>query len=92
MAPDIEAKLANAFPAAQVEEARAILSTVQTELEVTSRILRCVIVLAGGDIALMNHFADCARHDWRDVIYWAEYDQHDRQIRDFNEPFVSEAN
>jgi hypothetical protein len=54
-------------------------------------VLRCVVHLAGGDLARLVHCSDRARLDWRDVIYWAEYDSVDRQVRDFNQPFkVSE--
>ena len=30
---------------------------------------------------------NAAMTDYRDVIYWAEYDASDRKIRDFDQPF-----
>lgn len=48
--------------------------------------MRCVIVLAGGDIEKLRHYVEQALMDYRDVIYWAEYDA-ERRIADHNEPF-----
>ncbi|MEQ8236102.1 MAG: hypothetical protein ABRQ23_04945 [Syntrophomonadaceae bacterium] len=50
------------------------------------RIVRCVLFLAQGNPNKMKHFIEQARLDFRDVIYWAEYDAQGR-IRDFNFPF-----
>ena len=33
------------------------------------------------------HFIVCATTDYRDVIYWAEFDRNDQRIRDFDQPF-----
>jgi len=51
------------------------------------RIARCVVHLADGDIEKLIHFVESARQDWRDVIWWAEYDGGERQVRDFHDKF-----
>lgn len=50
------------------------------------RIIRCVLFLAQGNRKKLEHFIEQARLDFRDVIYWAEYDASGR-INDFNLPF-----
>jgi hypothetical protein len=52
------------------------------------REVRCILHLAGGDIAKIQYYADLARQDSRDMIYWAEYDRDDHQVRDFRQPFI----
>jgi hypothetical protein len=37
-----------------------------------SRLPLCILHLAQGRIADVKHYAECARNDYRDVIYWAE--------------------
>ena len=51
------------------------------------RVIRCVIYLAEGNADKLLEFIGSARTDYRDVIYWAEYDGSDRKIRDFGQPF-----
>lgn len=58
----------------------------------SDRIIRCVIYLSKSDIADWKACWKAAIEDWRDVIYWAEYEgdfkNHQvQQIRDFNRPF-----
>jgi hypothetical protein len=87
--PDIEARIVADFQEADREEGRAILRLLEDELGgiVPPRILRCVLFLSAGDMARLVDFADRALNDWRDVIYWAEYDERDHRLRDFNQPF-----
>jgi hypothetical protein len=64
----------------------------QTEFYSESlRVLRCIVFLAEGDIDLLPKFINSAKSDYRDVIFWAEYINHDAknpaQVRDFNKPF-----
>jgi hypothetical protein len=35
-----------------------------------------------------SYYVGAATQDYRDVIYWAEYDAGERKVRDFNEPFA----
>jgi len=50
------------------------------------RIVRCVLFLAQGNPKKLEHMIEQAQLDFRDVIYWAEYDAQGR-TRDFNFPF-----
>ena len=88
MTPDIEARIATNFDNAHREEARDILRRLDEELREGehARILRCVLFLSGGDMELLVYYSDRASSDWRDVIYWAEYDEQDHRLRDFNQP------
>jgi hypothetical protein len=58
-----------------------------------NRIIRCVLFLAEGDIEKLRKSIQAATSDPRDVMYWAEYIDHEqigKRVRDFNKPF-SEA-
>jgi hypothetical protein len=89
LAPDIESQIDVDFVAGERMKAKEILQSICSELEIESeRILRCIVFLAQGDIKLLGHNAEQAKQDYRDVIYWAEYDREDRRVRDFNQPFA----
>lgn len=59
------------------------------------RIIRCIVYLSKGDIELLKKHIDHAIFDPRDVMFWAEYininkelDSRDvKRIRDFNKTF-----
>ena len=51
------------------------------------RVWRCILYLAGGALESVGYFVDAANADYRDVIYWAEYDANDRRVRDFTQAF-----
>jgi hypothetical protein len=51
------------------------------------RIIRCIIHLASGNEAMLNQMIDAALQDWRDVIYWAEYNERDKRIFNGNKRF-----
>ena len=64
------------------------LGRLSADLELNSaRVLRCILHLSQGDPVKLKHYTDVAQTDWRDVIYWAEYDEQDQRIRDFDQPF-----
>ena len=54
------------------------------------RVLRCVIFLAEGEMDLLCKLMAAARADYRDVIFWAGYTDHEKasppQIHDFSRP------
>ena len=89
MEPDIEARIAADYPAAHQGEVRALVRRLEDELGSAGfpRIARSALFLARGDIERLAHFVGRASQDYRDVIYWAEYDEHDSRVRDFNNPF-----
>lgn len=51
------------------------------------RVIRCVLHLANGNLNDLEYFIKQALIDWRDIIYWDEYDKSDVKIRDFEKPF-----
>jgi hypothetical protein len=89
-AQDIEARLECEFAEPALSTARGVLARIPDQ---SPRILRCVLHLAGGSLDRVFHFAEAARLDFRDVIYWAEYEEPDspgaspRHVRDFHSPF-----
>lgn len=91
MEPDITARVAADFAPADRGDALGLLELLGSEVGGQPRVLRCVLFLAEGNLARLAHFADRARVDWRDVMYWAEYDEQDRLVRDFDRPFPAAA-
>ena len=85
--PDIESRLAVDYPDATAE-ARAILARIPAD---HPRVIRCVLHLAEGRLDELAHQVQNAIEDYRDVIFWAEYEdrqaRHPRRVRDFNRPF-----
>ena len=58
------------------------------------RVVRCVLFLANGDFAELAKMREAARRDYRDVIWWAEYDHPsnpEKRLRDFDQPFSTAA-
>ncbi|HTL49674.1 MAG TPA: hypothetical protein VL219_03365 [Steroidobacteraceae bacterium] len=52
-----------------------------------ARTLRCIVFLAGGDRRKLEDACRLALDDMRSLVMQAEYDESDRRVRDFNEPF-----
>lgn len=63
-----------------------LLSTVYSKVR-SKRVVRCVIYLSNGNYEDLTHFVKDALVDWREVIYWAEYDQNGVRVNDFNKEF-----
>lgn len=42
-----------------------------------------------GNAERIGHFIEAAMRGYRDVIYWAEYDESDRRVHDFTSPFAA---
>ncbi len=88
LAPDIAARVDGDFRVDERNEAKQVLARLHGECERESdRVLRCVVFLSEGSLQRLAHNAEQARQDYRDVIYWAEYDLNDNRLRDFNQPF-----
>jgi len=51
------------------------------------RVVRCIVHLAAGKRAHLDHYVKAALRDPRDVMAWAEYDERDTRLHDFNMPF-----
>ncbi|MGH0030659.1 MAG: hypothetical protein ACQGVC_12770 [Myxococcota bacterium] len=60
-------------------------------LDFPPRVLRSVIHLARGDLEELRLYARAAERDPRQVVFWAEYEDHDapepRRVRSMDEPF-----
>lgn len=53
----------------------------------TDRVLRCLVYMSKGSVPDLTHAVELARTDWRDIIYFAEYDENDVHARDLSKPF-----
>ncbi|HEY3801266.1 MAG TPA: hypothetical protein VGL61_01615 [Kofleriaceae bacterium] len=78
--PDVERALL-AYP----EAARSELARLEDVPEL-ARVARCVLYLAGGDPEKLVQLVVAARTDYRDVIWWAEYDGGETCLRSFMGP------
>jgi hypothetical protein len=68
---DLADSVARLFPGDTCERALAVLAGVEGD-----RCQVAVLVLGteeGADVARLEHFAEVAAIDYRDVLYWAEY-------------------
>jgi hypothetical protein len=84
---DIRDRLAEEYPGETYYEAARLVESLNLE----SRVLRSVVFLGGGRFDDLRRFAHRAETDWRDVVFWAEYEghesEHPRQVRSMQEPF-----
>lgn len=55
------------------------------------RTIRCILFLANKDVHKLKKYIEAATYDPRDVMFWAEYKNHEDKnpirIRDFNRTF-----
>jgi len=55
-----------------------------------NRIIRAIIHLLNRDLEQLERIIGQAKTDWRDILFWAEYDENENRIRDFNNEFGKE--
>jgi hypothetical protein len=82
---DIHARIANDFgqrSAAACDQLAALDSVKESE-----RVLRCVLHLAASEFEQLDALVRTALLDYRDIIWSAEYDTGELQLRDFAQPF-----
>ena len=53
----------------------------------SDRLVRCALFLAEGSLRGLEEAVSLGKTDYRDLIFSAEYDCGDKQLRDFNQPF-----
>lgn len=82
---DVAAKLEADFPNEDLVTIQGLLDDYTGKERL--RVIRCVVQLAEGNPDRLLHFIRAAKTDYRDVIYWAEYNRNDQRIHDFNQPF-----
>lgn len=73
---------------AKEDVARVLAALAQYSGPERGRVLRCIVQLSSGSLETLQHHVRNATSDYRDVIYWAEYDREDRRIRDFSKGFA----
>jgi hypothetical protein len=83
---DVRARLLREYPGETNFEAIRLVES----LALAPRVLRSVVFLAHGDYEEFQRLARRAEIDWRDVVFWAEYEDHDaeqpRKVRSMEEP------
>ncbi len=84
---DIRQRLLRDYPGETTFEAMRLVES----LRVAPRVLRSIIHLAHGRYEELERLARRAEIDWRDVVFWAEYEDHEaehpRKVRSMEEPF-----
>jgi len=83
--PDITQQIEKEFSSTLSSSVRETLAPLEAVPEF-QRVARCVLFLAGGDEDKLAHFVTAALSDYRDVIWWAEYDGQEERVRDFARP------
>jgi hypothetical protein len=87
---DIHAKIARDFEG-NAEAAAEMIATHLIDNPTSDRVLRCVLFVASGNLSELAQCLKLAHLDYRDMIVAAEYNEHRKQVRDFNNPFGEEA-
>jgi hypothetical protein len=80
LSPEVETELVGMFSADAVDQAREILNPSQDD-----RVLLAVLALSEGDLERLQHYADAAEADYRDVLYWAETPRQPDEPRSYDE-------
>lgn len=85
---DVRARVSAEFAGETYYEALRQLEA----LDFGPRLLRSVVFLARGDLEALARFARAAERDEREVVFWAEYEDHDapepRRVRSMSEPLA----
>jgi hypothetical protein len=87
---DIQQKLehdfGSEFPFAR-DEIDAIY--IATNWNISNKVIRSIIYLAKGNLELLNKNIQRAQTDFKDLLWEAEYDRGDEQLRDFSKSFIA---
>jgi hypothetical protein len=72
---DVDAAAKKAFPSTDIALILAALDKygVESHERERERVQLTIIDLSKGDLALLEHFVNQAKQDYRDVLYWSEY-------------------
>lgn len=85
---DVRARLLRDYPGETHFEAIRLVEA----LHFDARVLRSIVYLAAGDFEQLERLARRAELDWRAVVFWAEYEDHDaeqpRRVRSMDDPLV----
>jgi hypothetical protein len=83
---DIVERVITEYPADAVGQVHLWFEDLKSD-----RLARCALFLAQGSLQKLEEAVEQGRADYRDLIVAAEYDGFRIQLRDFNQPFGSEA-
>lgn len=86
-APDIIEKVKEDYKDQSSQVIELISSLNINQVVELDRIFRSLLFLSNGNYEDLNKFLKTAEIDYRDILYWAEYDKNDNRIRDFSKPF-----
>ncbi|MFT7373776.1 MAG: hypothetical protein ACI9T9_002476 [Oleiphilaceae bacterium] len=59
----------------------------QTNWRIGNRMVRSIVYLSNGDFESLKKAIKHANTDYKEVLWLAEYDRGDEQLRDFNKTF-----
>jgi hypothetical protein len=83
---DVRRRLLRDYPGETTFEAMRLVES----LRCSARVLRSIVFLAAGDFEQLERFARSSEIDWRDVVFWAEYEdhlaEHPRRVRSMEDP------
>lgn len=82
---DIISRVKRDFSADQVTSVLARLSSYDGKEP--ARVIRCIVQLSNGSEERLSQNLVTAMADYRDILYFAEYDQEDKRRFDFRKPF-----
>lgn len=85
--PDIIQQIDKEYSGASRSSVQVCMQGLAT-LPECQRVARCVLFLAKGDAKKIVDFVTAALTDYRDVIWWAEYDGKEERLRDLSRPFT----
>jgi hypothetical protein len=84
---DVRARLLRDYPGETSFEATRLIEALDCDV----RVLRAIVFLGAGDFEELQRFARASEIDWRDVVFWAEYEdhgaEHPRRVRSMEDPF-----
>ena len=83
---DVRTRLLRDYPGETNFEAMRLIEALRCD----ARVLRSIVYLAAGDFEQLERFARASEIDWRDVVFWAEYEdygaEHPRRVRSMEDP------
>lgn len=86
LSPDIIKKIQQDFN----EQSHLVFDLLQDSIYLLGtesfRVTRSILYLSDGNLESLKSFVQVAIQDYRDLLYWAEYDK-DKHARNFNKPF-----
>ena len=75
LSPTVDAELDRSFSEPERADARRILPAQDEFGDGGERILLAIIALSKGSLSALAHYSRSAKKDWRDVLYWHEYER-----------------